>query len=340
MALKKALKMSEDWTIRQGDDVLVMSDFPERPELRSQVGKVCAIQAGGAVALEFAMDFPDMHNCGGAIASGRGRWMYPGIEFEKTASVAGMKTAMYKYGREQAQWLLIRNLLGHESVHRFLLYGPPGTGKTTVGCKTAIKGHYSITVTPDTQVAEIIGHWIPKGDGFVWHYGVGAMAWKEGATLVVNEIVEAAGAVLTMFLAIMDDKDIARITLPNGETITPHADFRIVCTTNGSPNDLSDALRDRFDVMLKVDTPSPEAIVRLDEDLRDIVVNSYSNPDNISVTYRQLMAFGKLRLVLKEEEAGKIVFGTGWKDIKTAVKLNRTAKAGIDAPSMGEMVDA
>ena len=228
------------------------------------------------------------------------------------------------------EWQLVTALLAADATHRYLFWGPPGTGKTTTAVKARGEGgHYSVTLHEDSTVAEMLGHWVPRGDEFYWHDGPVTKAWMDGDLLVLNEIDHASGPVLTILLAILDDKAVAGLTLPNGKTIHPHKDFKVIATMNGIPEDLPAPLVDRFDGQLEIDRPSDEAITSLPEDLQFLAKNAYSNKTSRNMTFRQIMSFGKLREAFKAtmevnqalESAGKLVFGTNCADILDVIKI-------------------
>ena len=79
--------------------------------------------------------------------------------------------------------------------------------------------YFMVTLHEDSSVAELLGHWIPKGTEFTWHDGVAIRAWREGVPLVINEIDLASGPVMTFLHSILDDEELAHQTLPNGETV-------------------------------------------------------------------------------------------------------------------------
>lgn len=223
---------------------------------------------------------------------------------------------------ESACWDMFFSVVKH--VDRLLLYGPPGTGKTTGAVRDCKKGYYMVTLHEDSSVAEMLGHWIPQGDKFIWHDGVAIRAWKEGKPLIINEVDLASGPVMTFLHSILDDKELAHQTLPNGETVHRQEGFKCIATMNGRPEDLSGALADRFEVSLDIDKPSKAAIEALPEDLREPLVSLYSNKDDVKITYREIVAFSILRKQIGDN-AYEIIFKENHKDFKDLLKLGRRA---------------
>src|SRR5690606_6142906 len=109
---------------------------------------------------------------------------------------------------------------------RVLLMGPPGTGKTYAATRRGLDGRkiqkvYSVTMTPETPMAELRGHFVPKDGEYVWMDGPAVRAWREGARLVINEIDHASPDTQSFMFALLDDPDFAETTLPTGETVRP-----------------------------------------------------------------------------------------------------------------------
>lgn len=143
---------------------------------------------------------------------------------------------------------------------RILLWGPPGTGKSFLGCNVKKEDLYRLYITMDTPAAEVRGHYLPNDNGgFTWHDGPGIAAWRNGGRLVIDEIDSASGDTLTLLMGLLDDPESAKLTLPTNETIYPKAGFSVVATTNQLPSVIPEALLDRFDVIMHVTKPSPEA---------------------------------------------------------------------------------
>lgn len=147
-----------------------------------------------------------------------------------------------------------------------LLWGPPGTGKSWAARLIGqTDKSYAITLTPDTPAAELRGHYIVGSKGnFEWHDGPATAAWREGCRLSVDEIGEATGDALTHLYTVADDPDVAQLTLPNRETVTPSKGFQLVATTNQEPTVLPEALADRF-LIFKITEPHPNAVLSLPE---------------------------------------------------------------------------
>lgn len=247
------------------------------------------------------------------------------------------------------EWTLAEKVIPESRLT--LLYGPPGTGKTTAGNKVGLKGGevvdsseqlsgglvggtlrpvfniFNITLTEETPAAELRGHYIMKGGEFLWQDGTGLMPFRSGGRLVLNEIDKASGDCLQFCHALLDDPGISAITLPTGETVTPHEDFTVVATMNGVPEDLPEALRDRFAVRINIKQPHPEAVKSLPADLRDVAKKSFTSVNaERQVSFRAWKAFAQLREVLDEEIASKAVFGARAENILNTLRIERAAK--------------
>ena len=186
-----------------------------------------------------------------------------------------------------------------------ILLGPPGTGKTTAAVASAAPGQKVIVVTMRAEgtAVEFTGHKEIQGGKTVYWEGLGVQAWREGALLVINEIDNASEDILNYMYQLLDDEKIASIQLPSGEVVRPAQGFRVVATTNGRPEDLPDAIRDRFGLWLQFDEPSKEMYDRLDPDVEQVLREVYGNAakavtsrDRIPyVTYRQAETFCDFR---------------------------------------------
>jgi hypothetical protein len=193
-----------------------------------------------------------------------------------------------KYYAEQEElltspWALAQGMI-RTGARRILLYGPPGVGKSFTPWKEAqsmgAKFH-SVTLTDMTPMAELRGHFVIKGMDTQWHDGILMRAWRDSATqktiCVLNEI-DHVGADAESFLHnFLDDQEMARVYLPTGEELMP-GDIQVIATMNGHPDDLADALRDRFTVKVEIKEPHPDALNALPPALREFAKRMICDP--------------------------------------------------------------
>ena len=230
-------------------------------------------------------------------------------------------------------WKMIASVLGKS--RRVLLYGPPGTGKTYSAVKQSTPldmdgkpNVYQITMTEDTASANLEGFYKPSSDGtFQWHDGIAIQAWRNGGRLVINEIDHASPDAMTFLHAILDDQDIAMLTLNNDEkeTVKPAEGFQVVATTNSPPESLPLALKDRFPVKIYVDSIHPKAMEQFPEEWHGVITDTtmVEDPeDRISV--RAWSEFFQLQdKGFTPETAGRLVFGENSAELTDAILLSK-----------------
>lgn len=222
-------------------------------------------------------------------------------------------------------WELFDKVVGTSD--RILLYGIPGTGKTYQATKVNVptdKEVYSTTLTIDSTASEMIGHYIPNDTGtFDWNDGVAIKAWREGTRLVINEIDHAGPDVSSVLHAILDDADIARLTLPNKkkETVTPSKGFSVIATMNGTPDMLPEALADRFGVKININSVHPDAIKSLPERYRSVY--SERDENDIPPSIRSWKEFSKLvDAGVDLRSSATVCFGNDYaEDVVEAIEL-------------------
>lgn len=215
-------------------------------------------------------------------------------------------------------WQLTELLLKART-SRMCLWGPPGIGKSYTPFVVAQEekwDFFSVTLTDQTPMSELRGHFILQGNSFVWHDGIIARAWRQShkgpVILMINEIVEASSDAEVFLHNALDDPEMARMDLPNGETIRPHMkNLMVIATMNAKPDHLREALRDRFPVMIEVLEPHPAAIANLPQNLQKFAIAATSpkaGPDRMSI--RPIAAFAVLRDTLKSPElAAQAIWG-------------------------------
>jgi DNA polymerase III delta prime subunit len=230
-------------------------------------------------------------------------------------------------------------------VSRVLLYGPPGTGKTTLGFSDDKETFY-VPLHEEVSPAELLGHFVPVGNRFVWFDGPVLMAWQRGARLILDELDQAGGAVMSVLRAILNDPEIARLTLPDpslaeldddtlgaviaaGEgfrTIKPAEGFQVFATMNGDPSDLDAPLLDRFEATFYVGQTNPKAIATLPGDLQNAALSTGTDDMARRIGLRRWKAFAALREQVGEAMAARAVFGSRHGDVLDALRLSRPGK--------------
>lgn len=220
--------------------------------------------------------------------------------------------------RGELQWWDILERVAKKGQHfRALLWGPPGTGKSSWVPYTYPE-YERITVNEESAPEDLVGSYLLRGGDTVWADGPAVRAFRKGVPLVIDEIHRAAAAVETLLHAVLDDFSIASLTLPTGEVVRPKSrgEFIVVATMNASPTSLDEALLDRFDIILHVQIPHPNAVTRVDPQYSRGLMNYYArqknkNGDRYSraMSLRTVIAFTKLVSVLDERTAAALTWG-------------------------------
>jgi MoxR-like ATPase len=224
-------------------------------------------------------------------------------------------------------WSMVSSVLGRS--RRVLLYGPPGTGKTYSAVKQNapmnMEGKpnvFQITMTEDTAAANLEGFYKPNNSGgFEWHDGIAIQSWRNGGRLIINEIDHASPDAMTFLHAILDDQDIAMLTLNNDtkETVRPAEGFQVVATTNSPPESLPLALKDRFPVKIYVDSIHPRA----DEWHKVINDTTLIDDPEERISVRAWKEFFDLQEKgFKKSQAGRLVFGDKADELVDAITLS------------------
>lgn len=204
---------------------------------------------------------------------------------------------------------------------RTLLYGAPGTGKTTYALSLHPESE-RITLTQGQFPDALLGKFLLRDGSTFWANAAASRAALKGCPLVLDEIHKAGSELDSTLQAILDDESVCRLNLDNGETITPAPGYRVIATMNGSPDQLAEAVLDRFDIVLRCDMPHPGILKRLSPECATFIENKMANePDaeqwTPTITPRRMLAFEALRSVdaqtvgITESLAADLVFGAG-----------------------------
>jgi MoxR-like ATPase len=239
---------------------------------------------------------------------------------ERIGDLPSLKSGIKKH----SCWEMAEDVIPH--ARRVLLYGPPATGKTHAGVYQTPNEEVEIvalTLTEETPDSELRGHWVPQGSGlFKWLDGPVLDAWRHGKRLVLNEINNCSPEAETLLYVILDDHKTAKITLPNGETVSPHPDFTCVATMNGKPEDLPEALRSRMPVTIQIDKTNPSALNNLPPELRPLAKGTIDQTGKDRIDIRSWCAFVEvLEAGTQIDICGLSIFGLKWPNLREAVLL-------------------
>jgi len=215
-------------------------------------------------------------------------------------------------------WLDYQEAL-ENGIDRVLVYGAPGIGKTYGGLTyglSATGNAERLICTEDMSTLDVAGGWLPNATGgFVFSEGALLRAWQgdgiHGSRVVIDEIDKAGGDVFAQMLAFTDTVDSATFTRPdNKQIVRPLPGFSVVMTSNiESPNELPDALKDRFPIAIKIDAAHPGALLKLPESLRMLAAQYVAEVPGNRLSLRAFYAFNTLRKGLGVERAARMSFG-------------------------------
>lgn len=216
---------------------------------------------------------------------------------------------------------------------RILLYGPPGTGKTHFALTQHLGLHHEgehrlrkahrVLCSPDMTTADVDGLWKPSKEDWKFVEGSALRAWRNGDRLILDELDQASGDVLTALLLICDSSGSAVREHPEtGERIAPAPGFEIIATTNAERlSDLPANLLDRFPIRIAINEVNPDALNRLPGSLRG-VAQTYANRERDRYSLRSFFAFVELRKKLDRDTALRLIFPNEWEAISLALEMN------------------
>jgi MoxR-like ATPase len=197
-----------------------------------------------------------------------------------------------------------------------LYYGRPGTGKSTYICGLS-PDYERITLSQSQFPDALLGKFLLRNGSTEWVDAYASRAARRGVPLLLEEIHKAGGELDSTFNSIMDDLGICKINLDNGEVITPAEGYRVLATMNGNPDTLPETVLDRFDVVIRCDTPHDGILRRLSPESAAYLMNKIQNepetdpyiPDHDT---RAFLSFENLRKQgVSDELAAEIIFGEG-----------------------------
>jgi MoxR-like ATPase len=139
----------------------------------------------------------------------------------------------------------------------------------------------------------------------------------------LDEIDRANGDIESLLLAMTDSVESAKWEHPEtGRTMRPRPGFSVIMTTNlEQMGDLPTALKDRFPVAIRINSPHPDALRALPHDLRAPAAAAADADPNRRFSIRTFQTFAKLRTTLPMERAANLCFGGAASDIIDALRI-------------------
>jgi MoxR-like ATPase len=184
------------------------------------------------------------------------------------------------------------------------------------------------------QVSEVLGHPWPNGDKWEWRDGPATLAYRHGRRLVLNELSRCNPELLDCMLALTDNVESSRLTLPTGEVLRPTPGFLCIATANADPAQSLDIALQRRLILLQVTTPHPKLIERIksgwsyddrkiegSEKLAALVARSYEGDSDGPIDCRQALRFLELKGSFDLDTAGQLCFGARGRDIAAMLPL-------------------
>lgn len=178
-----------------------------------------------------------------------------------------------------------------------LLIGEAGTGKTSAVRYLAYKlkqPYVRVNMTGFTSPDELIGSKSAANGSTFYEDGIITAAMKAGAILVLDEINATPPDSVFILHGLLDED--RQITMPNGDVIKPHPDFRVFATMNPEyegTKTLNRAFLDRFPIILEMKSLEPTAEAHLLEEYYNVA------PED---SIKMVTIAGTLRKAFREEK--------------------------------------
>ncbi len=252
-----------------------------------------------------------------------------------------MSTATTTNWTEAAQKLISDPRFGRHNLdcvfpHRVLIWSEAtGTGKSTLPYRLLFgRNPVRVTLFAEMEVDSLVGPMQLRDGNTVCQPQLAAEAMAEGRPLILDEVDQFSASVETYLNAILDDYDLAVLTLPDGQKILPKDGFCVVGTTNARPETLPERLLHRFDAIIHADSPASGLLDSLPDELSTMLLNDRREAEKshwAPMTTRRMIALDRfLQAGFDELDAIKLVFGPddqAAKSTQMAIAANRAGCA-------------
>lgn len=142
-----------------------------------------------------------------------------------------------------------------------LLVGPTGSGKNTILRHIAHKHDRNdvirLSLTGETTVDDLIGHYQIKDHNTVWQDGSVTEAVRNGHVLILDEVNAAQPEVLFALQSLLDDDRSLTLTSHDNSVVKAHPNLRVFATMNptsgyAGTKSMNKAFLSRFGLVLNV----------------------------------------------------------------------------------------
>jgi MoxR-like ATPase len=174
-----------------------------------------------------------------------------------------------------------------------------------------------VTLTAGQFPDALLGKFLLRDGSTFWQDGPATRAARKGIPLLIDEIHEGGDELNSTLQAVLDDIAVCKLNLDNGEVVTPASGYRVIATMNGSPDQLKEAVIDRFDIALRCDTPHAGILRRLSPEGAAFLLNKMANEPRGEewvprYSPRRQLSFESLRRQgVPSELAAELAFGEG-----------------------------
>lgn len=194
--------------------------------------------------------------------------------------------------------------LAFATTSNLTLYGPPGTGKSSMA--RAIAAQQKLEAYPIQCSDQMSGAsfyqiaWVEADGTMSVRKGPGLTAFEDGGLLIAEEVNRASEDALGVLHMLMVTGHGATVRTMDNRLVTRNSKARAICTMNGDPLELPEAILDRAPAM-PIHCPSAAMLRTLPPDLIKLTTRAYAAvyetglSEGLPFTFRQMQALADFR---------------------------------------------